>query len=390
MNKLTKFNNWLADFIIIHMRELYLCAVIVISVLVRYKLFKFESNDMLYYYVPWMDEIAAGGGFATLKNCIGDYNIPYMVILTIIASVTDDVAMRIFMMKLVSALFDYLLAFFVYMVLRRNNREKEAVLGFAAIILNPIILLNSAFWGQCDMIYVFFLMVTLYFCTKEKWGYAFVFMGIAVAFKLQAAFFMPILMLFWVKKKFNFLYFLLIPVINFVMCLPAIIAGRPLLDIFGIYGEQVQTARGMAISYPNVWVFFWGSTRDFYWVSYLMTIFILGSGFYCFLNNKVFKNSSLIALSSWCLWTCVLFLPSMHERYGLTGEILLLLYALLYRKYFGVCVGVHFVILFAYSRYLFQREPISIIYTSMINLLLYLYFSYTFFKKDVEQMEVYS
>lgn len=385
MNRLTKFNNWLADFIITHMRALYLCAVIVISILVRYKLFKFESGDMLYYLVPWMDELTAGGGFAALKSCIGNYNIPYMVILTIISSITDDVTMRIFMVKLVSALFDYLLAFFVYMVLRRNNREKEAVLGFAAIILNPIILLNSAFWGQCDMIYVFFLMVTFYFCTKEKWGYAFVFMGIAVAFKLQAAFFMPILMLFWVKKKFNFLYFLLLPVINFVMCLPAVIAGRAFMDVWGIYGEQVQTSRGMVISYPNIWVFFWGSTRDFYWVSYLFTIFILGSGFYCFWNNKVFKNSSLIALSAWCLWTCVMFLPSMHERYGLMVEILLLLYALLYRKYFGVCVGIYFVTLFAYSRYLFQREPISIIYMSMINLLLYLYFSYTFFKKDVEQ-----
>ena len=385
VNKLTKLNNWLADFITAHMGILYLWAVVLISVLIRYKLFQFESGDMLYYLLPWMEEITAGGGFATLKSSIGNYNIPYMVILTIISSVTDDAAVRMFAVKFVSSLFDYLLAFSVYGILRRSCREKEAVLGFAVIILNPVILLNSAFWGQCDIIYVFFIIAAFYFCIREKWLYAFVFMGIAVAFKLQAAFFMPILVLFWLKKKFHFLYFLLIPATYLVMCLPAVMAGRPFFEILGIYGEQVHMTRGMISSYPNIWNFFRGSVRDFYWVSYLFTIFILGSGFYCFWCRKAFKGSSLTALAVWNWWTCVMFLPSMHERYGLVAEVLLLLYVLLYRKYFEVCAGMYFVTLVAYSKYLFGQEPISIIYISVINLLLYLYFSYMLFISEKQK-----
>lgn len=45
-------------------------AVLVISVLIRYKMFKYESPEMVYYLQEWMREIAEKGGFAFLKESI--------------------------------------------------------------------------------------------------------------------------------------------------------------------------------------------------------------------------------------------------------------------------------------------------------------------------------
>ena len=39
---------------------------------------------------------------------------------------------------------------------------------FAAILLLPTVVLNSAFWGQCDAIYTFFIIVTLVCLYKRK------------------------------------------------------------------------------------------------------------------------------------------------------------------------------------------------------------------------------
>lgn len=103
------------------MGVLYCMAVLVISVLIRYKMFKYESPDMVYYLQEWMREIAEKGGFAFLKESIGNYNVPYMVFLTMVASLTDAAGYRMLFVKLFSTFFDYFFAGFVYVVLRKNH-----------------------------------------------------------------------------------------------------------------------------------------------------------------------------------------------------------------------------------------------------------------------------
>lgn len=62
-------------------------------------------------------------------------------------------------------------------------------------------ILNLSVWGQCDSIYVTFVIWTIYFLYKEKYRKAFIFLGIAFAFKLQAVFIMPIVFYMYFTKK---------------------------------------------------------------------------------------------------------------------------------------------------------------------------------------------
>lgn len=386
--RLTDANSLLIDFIIQNMDKLYIGAILVLSVLIRYKFFRFESPDMHWYLLDWMREIMDNGGLASLREPIGNYNVPYMTVLTIIAAFWRADADRMLMVKLFSTFFDYFLAVLVWLVLRKYRDDRTAALGAAAILMNPIILLNSAFWGQCDIIYVTFVILSLLFCIKEKWFLTFLCFGIGFAFKLQTVFFLPVLVLCWVIKRFHFLYFLLIPIPNLILSLPAVFMGRPVTEILGIYFEQTTAYPEMVKNYPGVHFIFRGDYKDLYWASILFTVFVIGSGMFYYLKSRIYSNKNLMAFSVWCIWSCVLFLPAMHERYGLAMEVLFLLYVLLYKKDFAVCAGVYFCILCVYSSYLFQVEPWNKIYTSVINLFLYLYFTWKFFRTDLRAQGV--
>ena len=47
---------------------------------------------------------------------------------------------------------------------------------------------------------------------------------------------------------------------------------------------------------------------------------------------RLCEPQSFISAACWCVWTCLLFLPAMHERYAYLLDILLLAAAALNRK----------------------------------------------------------
>ncbi len=62
-------------------------------------------------------------------------------------------------------------------------------------------------------------------------------------------------------------------------------------------------------------------------------------------------------VAAWSVWTCVLFLPELHERYAFMLEILLVIIVFIKKSYVCMAVPAWFMILFPYCWYLFGREP---------------------------------
>ena len=61
----------------------------------------------------------------------------------------------------------------------------------------------------------------------------------------------------------------------------------------------------------------------------LLTFFILATGCVYAVRKKLVNNcKNLLCFSAWIAFTCVMFLPAMHERYGFMAEILVVCYAL--------------------------------------------------------------
>ena len=75
------------------------------------------------------------------------------------------------------------------------------------ILLNPISVLNSAAWGQCDSAYAVSLFFGIFFLSKVKTeggkysDLAVLMFALSFATKLQAIFTLPVLLFFYVAQR---------------------------------------------------------------------------------------------------------------------------------------------------------------------------------------------
>lgn len=359
-----------------HITILYLITITFIGGYIRYVLRWYVSVDMRIYLRPWLHTIIENGGLAALKLDIGNYNPPYLTILALFSYLPlGDVPL----IKLPSVMFDFFVAISTAVFVWRFFGEKsKAVFLYSVLILNPLAVLNSAYWGQCDVIYASFLVLCVLCCMREKYCAAFILFGISFGFKLQALFLLPMLLIVYIqKKKVSLLHFLLIPLMDFVLCLPAIIAGRPIENIISIYFNLVGSYDYMTVNYFNIWQYFPASYELFSQVAILFTLAVIGSGAYCVLKRKIIlEGHKLLYFSIWVIFSCCMFLPEMHERYGYVMELLLIIYASLYKRKIGICVIVCMITLAAYSTFLMNAIPFSAAQMSIINLACYFKFSY--------------
>src|SRR3989339_892735 len=81
-----------------------------LALFLRYQLFDFCSGDFFGFLSPWLEFIRQNGGLAALKHAFSDYNPPYLYLLALFSyfPISD-----LFVVKIISALFDVLAAFFV-------------------------------------------------------------------------------------------------------------------------------------------------------------------------------------------------------------------------------------------------------------------------------------
>ena len=165
-----------------------------LAFMVRYPLLPFESKDYKIFFGPWYDFIIQHGSFAALKHPIGNYNAIYYYLLATIAVLLPGVD-KLFAIKMLHITFDFALAYFVYLCVRLNYpKGMVPVLAALVTLFAPTVLVNSAFWGQCDAIYTTFLVACLYCLLSGRQAWAFIAFGLAFSLKLQAIFLAPCLL----------------------------------------------------------------------------------------------------------------------------------------------------------------------------------------------------
>ena len=78
--------------------------------------------------------------------------------------------------------------------------------------------------------------------------------AISFAFKLQAVFIMPVFVLLLIAKRVKLWHFLVFPAVYVLLMLPAVIAGRPLLDTITLYFDQMgSVGSGLNYNSPSVY-----------------------------------------------------------------------------------------------------------------------------------------
>jgi Gpi18-like mannosyltransferase len=210
-----------------------------LAIALRVSLYQIETSDYNVFLSQWYEYIQTHGGLAALKDTFSNYNTPY---LTLLALTTYLPIPKLIAIKTLSVVFDGVLGIFAYCILRlKYNRSLAASVGVLVLLFAPTIFINSAAWGQCDALYTAFCLGSLYFLLKRRPGWACVCFGLALAFKLQAIFFAPVLLVLLLKKHLPLRYLILIPLIFLLMLTPALIAGRNALSLLSIYTEQISS-----------------------------------------------------------------------------------------------------------------------------------------------------
>ena len=369
-----KFLGFLGD----HLYLIALAVITVMAIVIRSFLMEYQSGDAVYFLLPWYDTIKQQG-FSALAHQVGDYNMLYQFLVAVFTCLPIK-ALHAY--KLFSVIFDFSLAVLGARIIYKNassHQQLKSVVMYACILLSPLVVFNSALWAQCDVVYTFFCVFSLYEMYKDKYLASMLLYGVAMAFKLQAIFILPFLLFcYFVKKKFSFLYFLTIPAVMIVLSFPGLVQGRKITEVFTIYFSQTSTYQSMSMNYPSFWTVFQDKTLNaadkfavFSKVAVVLTVGILLVYLLIWYKKKVKLNfDNFFSMAFLVVYTCVMFLPSMHERYGFLYEILALILAFRYYKTIPMLLTMYSVSMMAYGLYLFTSGT-SLILLSLLNLAVY-------------------
>ncbi|MDO4489193.1 MAG: glycosyltransferase family 39 protein [Eubacteriales bacterium] len=324
-----------------------------------------------------------------LSTQIGNYNFLYQTIIYIFTRLPGE---AIHKYKLLSVFFDFVLAGAVYALVREISESKDkALYGAWIVLLLPTVWMNSAVWGQCDSIYAAFVIFALLYLYRRNFVISFIFIGAAFAFKLQTIFILPFfgyLYLSGIAKKekgislWDIFCILFVPVIT---AIPNVLAGRSITDVFSIYLEQTDTYHSMYLNYPSPWSLLrlQYETDSLWTIVFTFTILCVLMLWFHKKNAKAWGKHFL-----WCAfilsYTCVLFLPAMHERYGYLYEILSVALALCIGKGFSVAILLQMISMKTYMYYLWST-PLSIEFLAVVNLLVYGFVIYAFYRELEER-----
>jgi Predicted integral membrane protein len=358
----------------LHNRQLFTLCVfalcVIAAIVLRIKLYHTITSDYLAYVGKWYDYIKANGGFAAFKDNFYNYNPPYPYLLAIATYLPIG---KLVAIKSISIIFDGVLAVFTYLIIQlKYRRTLPALLGVLAILFAPTIFINSAAWGQCDATYTAFCLGSLYFLLKDKAGWACAFFGIAIAFKLQAIFFLPVLLLLLYKKRLPFGYLALIPLIFAISLIPTLIAGRGIGSLLNIYVQQAQSG-GVSrenlvgrdsLTYGAPTIYQWLlADNTLYWKGIgcgLAGLFVIGVTVLVHSSKQRITAETMLKIALVFVLSIPFFLPEMHERYFYPADAFSIVFAFYFPSLFFIPLIMQLSSLSSYSPYLWGHEVISL------------------------------
>ena len=330
--------------------------ITIMALLVRFLTFHFESHDYVAFLAPWFDYLKNNGGILALANYPGNYNAPYM---TIMALLTYIPVKSLYSIKFVSVIFDFGLALSSACLVKylvNKNKNISFFITYAVILFLPEVLMNSGIWGQCDSGYTMFIVLALLYLLKERYIISFIHLGIAFSLKLQFIFILPLfIVIYIVKKRYSILHFLIIPLVNFILCLPAIIIGKPIGELISIYFGQVNEYKQyMSLNFLNLYSLVDNNGKILYYVGIILTVIVCFLMLLYIIVKKVkFNDQKILNLGLWFVVMVTYLLPCMHERYLYMGGILAVIYYIVYKKNYLLTVSIIMCTILTYFHYLF-------------------------------------
>ncbi len=355
----------------------YVMCLWVLGFLIRKALFPIESADYYGFLAEWMDKIRENGNFRSLKMQISNYTSPYMYLMCLVAVITEN---SLYGLKMISVVFDYAASVAIFLLVRElTGSRKRAILGMSILLLSPTVILDSAYWCQCDIIYTTFILFALYAFFRNNSRACFILLGIGFSFKLQTLFILPFLVIMYLcRKKIDPKHILYLPVIYVVMQFPAWMFGRDFKELMTIYLDQSGYYPWGTLEYPNFYAFLDEVIPNGHHMDEVgkagvfLTLMFLGFLAYYIYTKKVELDEDLcVTIALFSVAMIVYSLPHMHDRYGFLIDLLAIVYALMRPgKRLIIMCGFFLTSIFTFMPYLIAVHIFSLQTVALMQLLL--------------------
>ena len=141
-----KFERKIGEWIEQNIYMISVIAVTIIGVLIRYALRDFESADYQGFLSIWYEQIRQGGGIRALNMQVGNYNFLYQLLIALLTYIPIE---PLYAYKILSCIFDFLLAGVIVELVRTLNGSKvDLFIVYTIVLMSPQIFLNSAAWAR--------------------------------------------------------------------------------------------------------------------------------------------------------------------------------------------------------------------------------------------------
>lgn len=254
-----------------------------------------------------------------------------------------------FFLRFPAIIADLLMGFLIYKVVTSQRSKRIGLFTTSLFLFNPVILYNSAFWGQMDAINNFFFYFSLFLLVKKKYFLSILFCSLSLYVKLSFLPLLPIffLILYLLKKNKLQLFISIISSVFLIVILTFPISPSPHTWLIQFFTQNLlpEMKNITSFSFNFWWLIFkpWisiGQPTDLFNFSEIRLIdspldsnnflnISLGSWgyilFFTFLTplfykiisikSRIASKSNLFLIFSIIAILFYLFLPDMHERY---------------------------------------------------------------------------
>ena len=338
-NFINKYNIWI-----------YFIIITILAVVARIVVFNKISGDVNGFIFNWYENLY-NEGFSALGKQNGDYTPAYNYYLFFLSlfRIEPKSNTLLYFIKIYSVLFDFGVAIIASLIIYKltDGNKIKTVLAYALTIMGLTVILNSAWWGQCDSIYAFFLLCAIYFFMMKKQRTAMIFIGLSFCFKLQTIFILPVFIIAMLRKEYKFRYLIWIPIIYIIMCIPACFAANSFFDRLKecllVYVNQTGNSyKQLSLNAGTLYTIIFTNFKEELGLSSMAIPFAVAViGTFIFIHFRTKKElNNLLYFKLFALYSLLVpfMLPHMHDRYYYISDVLIPLYALINVKKFYVAI----------------------------------------------------
>ena len=362
--------------------------VMAVLMLARTAMLDYQTADYTSFLSKWT-EVFREGGFHTLAENVGDYNLIYQYLLLIISKTPIK---DLYLIKYFTVIFDFLLALVMMRAAGLYAGREARTPALLLTLALPTVLIDGACWGQCDPVYVFFIVMSLYMLETDRPYRSAISLAIAFAFKLQTIFFFPIVLLGLLHKRFNWKHALAFFAAYVVTMIPAMMAGRTFVDAVSVYANQSMGQYYDRLTYnaPNLYLFFpmieFASSQEYTWMRfvdgldskatnpyldyalmpdlqhaalYACIILVLIAVIYWLIHYREITPDLTLDLALFFAIFLPFVMPKIHDRYFFMADVFSVLYAFRYKNRRFMPMLVMGASLMCYMPFLTRQRPVD-------------------------------